>query len=275
MRLYDFAYVPNLNGILERIAQLAIQENWGESHSFLRDYCFTNFDLASEQGLIWEDPDKRFAIWRIGTLVTNQGMSLYGYFVRNELENRQDYVLKTVFPSWPNNLVIRYQPSWNSREERIVIPDPLSAPSYGPPPYQGHYAIDINWGHILLEHPSRLRELLSGLSGRPLELCIFGSVQYSHRLAERLSVPQYYDGRYQWLLPLYITHENYNKSPDLVAPLDSEDYPNTYVVKTVLAPAWAYSKARAIAVNTTQLAPWLDGAAGNPETVTVNGSSAV
>lgn len=273
MRLYDFAYVPALNDLLARIAQLAMREDWGDNLSFLRDYCFTNFDLASEQGLIWEDVEKRFAIWRIGTLVTNQGMSLYGYFARNDLENRQAYVLKTILPSWPNNLVIRYRSSWSGPEERILIPDPPNAPSYDPPPYQSHYAIDINWGHILLEHASRLREHLSGLSGRPLELCIFGSVQYSHRLAERLKVPQYYDGRYQWLLPLYITHENYHKAPDLVASLDSEDYPNTYVVKTVLAPEWAYSKARAIALNTAHLSTWLEGAAGDPETVTVNGNS--
>ncbi len=257
MRLRAFAYTPPTIDYLQQIVSKAVRENWGANNSYLRSYCETNFEIAAAQGLLYKDPKGRFAIWRIGHLVTNDGTPLFAFFAKNAQEGREPFVLITVRAT--HNLVYRYRPSPNAPEESILIAEPPKEPRYVIPEYQAGYRIEYDWEHFLRDHRTRLEELLPDVRGdRLLYLAIFGSVEIAHRLHKLNAVPQYHQGRYQYLLPLYITHDQFSRRPDLVAALDEDRDRHVYTVQTLLPPEWAYPNARSISLNIAQFRSWVD-----------------
>jgi hypothetical protein len=256
MYLFQFAFVPPQSNWLEQIARAAVPEQWGKDNSYLQTYCEANFEIAYDQNLIYTDPQERVAVWRVGHLTTAEGTPIYALFVKNRNENRQPYVLKTV--KWSYNLVVNYSVDRDAPEEKIPVPSPPKEPNYKIPDYQQSYKIEYNWDHFLQEHKTRMEERLPGISERVLYLSIFGAVELSHRLYRLYAVPQYYKGRYQYLLPLYITHDNHSGRPDLIATLDEDADRHVYFVRTLLPPEWAYPNARAIATNMAQIRSWLE-----------------
>ena len=81
-----------------------------------------------------------------------------------------------------------------------------------------------------------------------------GAINYSVRLAQRsyrVAVPQYYRGRIQLLLPLYLRESG---SPDLALTL--EKHGEWYRAATVLYPDWAYRHARLLSRPNSE---WLGG----------------
>ena len=81
-----------------------------------------------------------------------------------------------------------------------------------------------------------------------------GAIQHSVRLAQRsyrVAVPQYYRGRIQLLLPLYLRESG---SPDLALTL--EKHGEWYRAATVLYPDWAYRHARLLSRPNSE---WLGG----------------
>lgn len=258
MRLFDFAFVPPQLNYLDQIANLAVRENWGENYSYLRDYCDYNIEIAVAQNLIYRDPPAdRFAIWRIGHLVTNDGTPLYAFFAKNSVRGKQDYVLLSIQAT--HNVVFYYRLSRNGPQERIPILTPPKEPRYEIPDYQPTYRIEYDWAHFLVDHRDRLEKDLPGVRGdRLLYLAIFGAVELAHRLHKLNAVPQYFRGRYQYLLPLYITHDHFNKRPDEIAALQEDRDRGVYRVETLLPPSYAYANARAIATNIAQFRSWID-----------------
>ncbi len=260
MELKEFAWIRDPKAMCETIAKKAIQEKWGTKenpYAYLERYLQINFELAYAQKLIYYDPDGRFAVWRIGTLVTDDGTPIFAYFTKNTVEGKQPWFFVSIL--WGRKLTIRYRPPSKAEEELIPIPNLPQAPSYEPPSYHPEYMIEYNWEHFLEERRSRLKEYLPEIENeRLLYLAIFGAVELSHRLWQRLAVPQYHRGRYQWLLPLFITHADHSRKPNFVAPLDEDPERGVYIVRTLLPPEWAYPNARAISTNVSQFQSWIE-----------------
>jgi hypothetical protein len=85
-----------------------------------------------------------------------------------------------------------------------------------------------------------------------------GGLKHSIRLAQRsyrIAVPQYYYGRIQLLLPLYLRSAD---RPDLAVTL--ERHGDWYRAATVLYPDWAYRHARLLARPNSE---WLGGFRGD------------
>jgi hypothetical protein len=263
MNISEFTYVPFWGKFLDQLAKAAIREPWGTDYSYLRTYCEANFELAYDQGLIYEDIEKRFAIWRVGHLVTSDGTPIYAYLVRNNLDGKQPYVLVTAL--WSHRLVVKYRSEKGQIEERIPVQPPPNEPRYLIPAYQPEYRIEYAWDHFLSEHFPRLRDALPGLSQRTLYVSVFGATELAHRLHRQNAVPQYHRGRYQYLLPLYITHDNMAGKPDLVAALEEDSDRSVYVVRTLLEPEMAYANARCVATNISQFRSWVEDAPKLPD----------
>ncbi|MEW6048413.1 MAG: nucleotidyl transferase AbiEii/AbiGii toxin family protein, partial [Bacillota bacterium] len=126
-------------------------------------------------------------------------------------------------------------PYGGGEEERILIDNPPRAPDYRFPEYHPEYKIEYQWAHFLEEHESRMKQYVPEIvNPRTLYVAVFGATELSHRL-QRHAVPQYYRGRYQWLLPLYITRSDLSR-PDLVAALEEDSDRGVYVARTLLPP---------------------------------------
>ncbi len=174
MKLWDFAYLQK--DWLSYVAEYAIKENWGANHDYLQTYCQNNFEIAHNQGLILIDPEERFSIWRVGHLVSPDGVPIYVYFTKNQREGRQPFFLARVIAT--RNLVIRYRASRNAEEERITINHPPIEPRYEIPEYHPQHYIEYNWDHYLVEHKSRMDEQLPGVDNERVKyLSIFGAVR--------------------------------------------------------------------------------------------------
>ncbi len=253
MKLYDFAFMRS--DWLKKLADLAVPENWGEDHRALQVYCETNFDIAYREDLLHKDEAGRFALWRVGTLTTSDGTPIYAYFPKNRLEGKQAFAFVTFLHQ--HSLMVTYSPDRFSSSTQIAIQDPPKEPDYRSGDYHPDYKIEYSWGHMESDHSSRLEQHIPGLTGRPRFLCIFGAIELAHRLWGQLAVPQYHHGAYQWFLPLYITHDDHSKPPDLVAALVANDEREVYRVATLLPPDWAYPLARAITVGRPSFNSWL------------------
>ncbi len=259
MRLYQFAFIGTPEQQVkhfERIAETAVQEDWGPNYSYLQSYCYLNFEIAYAQNLLYIDAEQRFAVWRIGHLVTDDGTPIYALFFENSLQERQPFKLVSILAT--HNLVINYRPERNGRAERIHIATPPAPPKYQIPAYQPQYRIEYNWEHYFREHRLRMEECLPNIPERLRYLGVFGAVELAHRLHHLNAIPQFYNGNYQYLLPLYITHAHINKRPDIVAALREDRDRGVYTVPTLLLPEMAYANARAIATNIAQFRSWID-----------------
>jgi tetratricopeptide (TPR) repeat protein len=251
----------------------------------LRYYCEANFQIAAAQNLIYEDQARIFAVWRIGHLNGRDGRPLYAYFVKNRFDNRQKYHLLFILKGeFDGSLKVPYKDS-TGHQETIVLKTPPGVPSYADrSPYQFNHLIEVEkWGHILDDHEERLKEsLLQPTSDRRvLQLLIHGALYESHLRARfnlNIAIPQYYmpkksvketgnlrpqylEGSYQYLLPLYITHTDFEGRPDSFAVLQeisNGGQGKHYLVKTVEPPWMAYSYARCITTDPARFRSWLE-----------------
>ncbi len=270
MRLVQFAFFSNDR--LAELEALAAEEFWGDGngrpYATLNYYCEANFEIAYAQGCIYFDPAKQFAIWRVGTLISRDGLPLYAYFTKNTRDNRQEYRLnKFLVSNWDGSLavphigVLRDLPREQNYDEMEK--------------YQPDFRIQADdWGHLLREHQDRLRKALPRVEQpRVWQLILSGAFEEVHRLsrfAEKIipqyfipkfrefAPPPYHPGSFQYLAPLYINEQpDSDKAPDLVAPLERDGKRGVYVVKTLLPPEWAYRTARCVARDNTRLRPWI------------------
>ncbi|MDR0816449.1 MAG: DUF3825 domain-containing protein [Desulfovibrio sp.] len=256
MKLMEFAFIPqekDSTGRFERhswtkkLADMAITESWGQDNDYLNKYCVINFEIAYEQNLILENDNDEFAVWRIGHLTTSDGLPIYALFEKNSMEGKQPYYLKT--------FVRGSKIFFSKRDGTKISVDPTpEEPNYEIPKYDNKKIIQYNWDHYLSDRETRIKEILKINNERITYVSIFGAAELSHRLWRQCATPQYHNGRFQWLLPLYITQANYSARPDLVATLDEDG--DNYLLRTLLPPEWAYPQARAVAVNTAQFRSW-------------------
>jgi len=252
--LFDFAFLPDLSGLLQKIAEIAVNENWGQNHEYLLRYCRDNFEIAHAQAKVTMDENKQFAVWRVGYLVSADGTPIYVIFEKNRVHGKQPFYLRTVYKTSQDRIPCR-----SNGNPAVYIPRP-DEPEYEIPEYRPDFNVEFNWHHYE-EQRSRLPKALQAIENdRAAYLCIFGAVTLSHRLHKagaRIAVPQYYRGAYEYLLPLCMTHDDHNSRPDLVAGLQEDRQGKTYFVKTLLLPEMAYPHARAVATSTAHIRSWL------------------
>jgi hypothetical protein len=94
------------------------------------------------------------------------------------------------------------------------------------------------------------------LPDKALRWLITAAVADAHKSSDRRAVPGWFDGEYQWMLPLHITQENVSAAPDFVAPVRLADDGEGYTIPTLLEPWMAYPLARAIAPDDRGIASW-------------------
>jgi hypothetical protein len=256
--LEDFAYFPRAlaagdKDYLTYIADFALKENWGDRLRYLERYVDSNFQLAYEQGLVQEAPDKSYALWRVGNLVSRDNEPISILCTRNRTAGaRQPYYFTRVFNSRRFDIIVEGQ------RTTVNAPDP---PKYQVPPYHPEYDLTYRFDHYLRDNKERAEQTFPTLNDNQRFLCIYAAAQLAHRRGSQ-AVPQWYRdkradrGSYQWLLPLFINEDDISQKPDLVATLDPDDAHREYRIRTLLPPEWAYPHARAISGHDPQFRTW-------------------
>lgn len=230
-RLFHFAFVPA--GVIQRLADEALHEEWGNENFVLLKYLAVHVAWAIEQGHYTQSGDQIYM--SAGHLQTRWGTPLYLIFEPNRVVARQPWAL--VFAG-----------------HRVSAPHlPIPAMIPPPPVIRKGAEIVMSHDHILVDNAERL----SFMSGTPVvaQICaVSGAIQWS--LNRGLQIPYWYFGRMNFIVPLYLkTRENIAQTPDLVAPIEvSED---TLLVRTVLPPHAPYPHARVAVKRHDQLPAWM------------------
>ena len=228
--LHSFGFIPD--DVIERLAEIALDENWGPKNFVLEKYMAEHIPLSLAQG--------RFSyfdgqlIITAGSLQTRYGTPLYLVFEENR-SGQQPWMLRAA----------------TERPRAANLPQPPDLPEW--PPIALHAEVVIAHEHILEEN----RDRVAFLNDTPpvAQMCaVAGAIEWSiHR---NLAIRQIYFGELNYFVPVYLTsREDVTATPDLVAPVQVQ--PGYLVARTLLEPHMAYPRARVVATRADQLPSWL------------------
>ncbi len=259
--LFDFAYVPSWYDRLDELAAMALPESWrfknpavppkNQDTPILEKYIHYVF---KKQVIDYNtEPDRSYAescfyirneaaCFHTG-LFTKDYRNIYGYFTRNK---RKDSMLDWYFKGFADNAsaTMKYVQPLPERPSFLL---PQTGMDYFPA-----WEIRVNVGHILgdAENVARLPEQMRAAKNLPLLLET--AVELGRRKAAfepGIVVPQGYQGKVQFLLPICLTDMEH---PDLAMTLTPMD--GYYLGHTCLTLEMAYMNARLIG---RPVAPWL------------------
>ncbi len=291
MRLFDFAMCSQWDGRLQQLAGMAETERWRyrklpsqRQLPVLHDYIRFTFQRAFDQNKVAETDD--VACFNTGLLTPNHEQ-IFGYFRRITDERFPDFAGQWFLHSWATEasyhlgdfmVLPQLATYWESAEEIVFKPELEVSPQVDhiivenlerfPAAFGGGVGDDgiptsLQSGEDddefdlgAKDRPSEdrevpeavlftLRNLLDGAISRTVRLC---------KRSYRVAVPQFYAGRIQLLLPLYL-----RGATDVDLALTLERIGDRYRAATVLLPDWAYTHARLLSRPNSE---WLGGFLG-------------
>lgn len=285
-RIFDFAKVADWDDRLKSLADQAESERWNYLHvpskgqfPVLDQYVKHTFTRAYDQQRVVES--ESLACFNTGLLTPGQE-EIFGIFTIFENYDRSRPLSATNKKWWLKQ--------WVRSGDRILT-DFMELPKLAEYwtdtrdlIYDPRLQVQLNLDHIITDNMTRFPEELGGkvdAQGVPTDLrgdaleeeeaegapdsqdvqiplatrnALEGAMKHSIRLAQRsyrIAVPQFYQGRVQLLLPLYLRSSD---RPDLALTL--ERHGGWYRAATVLYTDWAYSHARLLARPNSE---WLGG----------------
>jgi hypothetical protein len=254
MELFYFAEFPRFDQNLYVLStRIALKEPWDYSDPekefkegnlaaeynlpILRNYLEHTFRKIKAEGKIIYTDDNKFSCFNTG-LVTPNLEEIFALFEKNRDQNcpvpyyfkafikKSDPEFLTLFstrqPETPNYFEQPDQLLFNPRHE--LIPD-----------------ID----HIIQDNKYRFPDQLKTASDREVKKQLIGAIDDISKRVKinyKLAIPQYYDNKFQLLLPLYLVDE---RKPDLAIVVERIN-DKIYSAKTCLTIGMAYNNARLI-----------------------------
>jgi hypothetical protein len=285
-RIFDFAKVADWGDRLQSLAEMAEPERWQylqapseSSLPVLDSYIKYTFVRVFDQQKIVEAD--RLACFNTGLLTPGQE-EIFGVFSVSDNYDRSQPISSTNKKWWLK--------SWARSGDRLLtdfMEFPGLAEYWNDPKeliFDPKLQVQLNLDHIVKDNLNRFPEELGGkvdkngvptdlgdqldedevetpegpVNDQPIPLAtrnaLEGAMKHSIRLAQRsyrMAVPQFYHGRIQLLLPIYLRD---SKRPDLALTL--ERHGGWYRAATVLYTDWAYRHARLLARPNSE---WLGG----------------
>lgn len=231
--------------ILAELKSSLMAEPWGTNSKILSQYINVNFEIAYSEGRIFEDKDQGTAFWKVGNLVSLAGDPLWFIYEMNP-RGTQPWNFKkphygTVLPiSNLNKLIddfqIQYQtPPFFSSWQFILEPQTVE--------------------HIMNENKERLESVFGAELARNSHMLfrtILGELELQKKRSDVMN--QWYFGKYQFLMPLYLKNAD---KVSLTATLEPLDEVKQYKIRTLLYPEYAYPHVRAIVKNRSAITGWM------------------
>jgi hypothetical protein len=243
MKLFDFAWIPNLDDQLQDLATMAMPENWSYRHTvntrpnpILFSYLVHTFERLHEQDRV--ATENEWACFNTGLVTPNQE-EIFVLLEKNRVPEKQPWFLKG-FRRESDRDLIRFA---SLPDIATYFDDPKDL-LYDP-------RIDLRprYDHIMDDNPDRFPSPYNDRSDEEikhqLRNILEGAIEHAKRRIQRnykTAVPQFYQGRLQLLIPLCITARS---RADLALVVEKTE--NTYTAATCLPLDWAYNNARLIA----------------------------
>lgn len=255
MEIFEFALFTRWDDNLQFLANnLAIKEEWKYSHPekelregnnsarftfpILRNYLEYTFQKIKRETKIAYTEDGRFACFNTG-LQTPNLEEIFALFEENKSYNKQSPWFFKAFVKESDREFLTYfshkipeSANYFTEPERLI---------FNP---KWNVVKDID--HIIMDSKNRFPEPLNTASDREVRKHLVGALDEIIKMVKtnyKLAIPQYYNGKIQLLLPLYLFD---SKNADLALVVDKINDSNTYIIGTCLTTGMAYNNARLI-----------------------------
>ncbi len=229
---------------LAYLASIAEEESWhhldaqtSKDQSILFYYIVHTFDRCFHQAKITISDDEREAFFNTG-LITNQGAEIFGHFEKNlhydAADPQSNYWYLKGFVRDSERIFMQKCPK---KPALATFYDHHEALHFNP-----ELPIRLNFDHMIHDNFHRLPQTIKSLDTQTIYHIFEGAIQLllkKIRRNYRLPVPQYYDGRIMFLVPLNIL-------PNDTIIIALEKIREEYIANTVLTLPMAYNCARLI-----------------------------
>ena len=235
--LYDFAYCPGYYNKIRYLAGMC-PEKWSfgdnNDNRILINYIEHTFRKLEEENKIIQTPS--YALLNTGQF-TKYYESIYAHFIPNSNQNAQKWRLDGFFTSYQLlSLKISETPE---RANYFTNPADLV--------FDTNCEIIPQYDHIFNDEENRLR-IPESVRDSALRTALFdGAIKMARNMIDanyKTAVPQYYKGKIQLLIPIFLTTQN---SPDLALVVSKNEDGIKYLGHTCLTIDMAYNNARLIA----------------------------
>ena len=239
--IFNYAYCGTKEDFLSTMKNLSLlveDEPWtlneNEPYGVLRKYILGTFKQCYSQDKILMTDDGNYSCFNTGLLTPN-GNDVLCVFQKNWKPDVQPWVLRyftdktdrkymDIFPCVPNLA------SYTSNYEELY--------------FNPNYSLTINSDHILDDHWDRIHEVVP-LPKNIVKALIEGAIEETKRKIKRnlrLVVPQYYNGKIMYLVPINIPIDD-EKNITMALAVELTNH-NQYRANTIFTKEMAYEKAR-------------------------------
>ena len=246
MELFKFAYISNYDDRFFRLAELADKETWdfsdsqNKTNAILKNYIQYTFKKLEDDKQIAYTVDNKFACFNTG-LTTSYYEDIYALFTEHKgyelKKNCQPFYLIGFMKESDPKLAQHFsgeslpqKANYFQEQEKLVL-NPL-------------YEISLNIEHIIKDNIDRFPPFFQSSEFLTQNSLLYGAIEIAKKRAfanYNIAVPQYFNGKIQLLLPLYLSNP---ENPDLALAL--EQHEKCYIARTCLTMKMAYNNARLI-----------------------------
>ena len=240
--LFEFAFIPEVDEQLAKLADLAEEEEWSYKHTpmdhpypILYNYVRYTYRRLAEESKLALSEDGQYCCFNTGLVTSNQE-AIYASFEVNRRQDAQGWFFK----------------GWYRRGEWELtrFPELPELAHYFDDPsclvFDARKDFRINVEHIIGETPrDRFPDPYRSMENYALQTVLKGSIDNAKervRRSYKTAIPQYYRGRVQMLLPLCLSSP---QRADLA--LVVERHSTFYRASTCLTLDMAYNNARQLA----------------------------
>ncbi len=242
---FKFAHTGGSDGFKEKIkklAEIAETEKWtldGFENHILYHYILDTFDRCYSQNKIIESTVEVAAIFNTGLLSKN-GQDIYGFFIENNNQQAYDNAQKWYFVGFLKCTDRKIMDIFDKDAPLAKYYDNYNELFYDP-----SCEIITNVDHIIDDNWERVKGIIKQeISKTLMKILLTGALCDTRKRIERnmrLVVPQFYNEKIMYLLPLSIEFDENNI---VTFALAVEKFNSKYRANTIFTLNMAYGKAR-------------------------------
>lgn len=241
VNLFDYAFCGAADVFAKTIANLAAiaeDENWsldGRPNSVLYSYVKGTFRQCYMQGKVLVSDDGEYSCFNTG-LLTKHGNDIVGLFTKNRNEGGQEWFL-TAFRDISDRQFLN---TFDCVPELATYTNNYEELYFNP-----NYPLILNIDHILDDNWDRIRDVVP-MSKRVVHKLIESAVEDAKKQVRRnirLVVPQYYNNKISYLLPLQIPLDDSDDTVVMALAIELTAK-KQYRANTIFTKEMAYNSAR-------------------------------
>lgn len=237
IKLTDYIYFGDYNTKIEELAALSPEQwnfNGQTGNGILKNYLQFTLNKLFEEGKVIEED--KYAVFNTG-LFTEYYEPIYFYLEPNTAGGPQKWYLKQIATEY--NLGYYGITKVPERANYFQNPELLI--------FDAKCNINVHFRHILKDRDNIERMPREIRASPNIQSALIGAIDIMKKRVTanyKIAVPQYFEGKIQLLLPLYLLE---GPKPDLALVVTKNPSGNSYQGHTCLTMQMAYNNARLIA----------------------------